>query len=186
MGLVSSKSSPTKLPDPSLMFSAAGILFTNETHVLAGFQPHKTTPCITGIGGSTKEGETALQSAWRETIEELFDCESVPVDFIVECKTKLAPRCWFSRGDYICFHYSFEDLKVFLNLAKKRRVPTSVYSSYPTTLLELIMNRKHSETSEVASLCLLPFMREANGPLFVHEEFCMDMEQLSFHRTANI
>jgi hypothetical protein len=177
MGVTSSKPTPFKLLDPNLPFSAAGILFSNDTHVLAGYQPHKKQPCITGIGGSKKEGEPALQTAWRETIEELFECETIPPKLLQLCERNFPPHHWFSRGDYICFQYSFEDLLAFLNLVKRVRLSTSLYESYPTTLLELLMNRKHSETSEIQSLCLLPFVRETTGLLHIHEEFCLDMDQ---------
>lgn len=186
MGLLSSKLIQTPGPDPSLAFSAAGILFTNQTHVLAGYQPHKCQPCITGIGGAKCQGETALQTAWRETIEELFDCTVVPSKFLEHCTKSLVPYHWFQRGDYICFEYSFDHLKTFLKLAKRYHLSTSVYESYPTTLFELLMNRMYSETSEVQSLCLLPFIRETNGSLHIHHEFCLDLDQLAFHQSADI
>ena len=186
MGLKSSKHSQTSLPDPSLPFSAAGILFSNETHVLAGYQPHKSTPCITGIGGTRNEGEYALQTAWRETLEELFGWNTISSKLITLCETNLLPKLWFSRGEYICFQYSFDDLKKLLQLVKHCHISTPLYQSIPTTILELVFNRKILQTSEVHSLCLVPFVREANGPLLIHEEFCMDMEQLSFHKSANI
>ena len=130
MGVTSSRAQlPQPGPDPSLVFSAAGILFTNQTHVLAGYQPHKEKPCITGIGGSKNEGETAIQTAWRETIEELLESDPIPREFLTLCEKELAPTCWFSRGEYICFQYSFEDLMRFLKLAKQNRLTTSVDSS---------------------------------------------------------
>lgn len=186
MGLISSKPTPNESPTCGISFSAAGILFSNETHVLAGYQPHKQTPCITGIGGSKKEGESALQTAWRETLEELFGWDEVPSKLVSLCITNLLPKRWFSRGEYICFHYTFDDLKKLLQLVKRYRIDTPLYQTIPTTLLTLVLNRTILHTSEVHSLCLLPYLREANGPLIVHEEFCMDMEQLSFHQTANI
>jgi len=177
MGVTLSKTKPVKSLDTIGSFSAAGILFRNQTHVLAGYQPHKKNPCITGIGGSRKDGESAIQTAWRETIEELFDCERVPPKLLQLCETKFPPHDWFSRGEYICFLYSFDDLKAFLKIVKRVRLPTSLYEYYPLNLLELLMNRKHSETSEIESLCVLPFVRETRGVLHIHEEFCLDMDQ---------
>ncbi len=186
MGVTSSKPTLTSIPEPTLSFSAAGILFSNDTHVLAGYQPHKQTPCITGFGGSRKEGETALQTAWRETIEELFDCQEVPAICIELCIQRFVPHIWFRRGEYICFQYSFDDLKEFLNLAKRAHYPNTIYTSYPTTLLELLMNRNHSETAEIQSLCLLPIVRESNGFILIHEEFCLDIDQMMFHTMTTL
>ena len=186
MGHIVSKSKQPTLPEPYESFSAAGVLFCNETHVLAGYQPHKSTQCITGIGGSKHEGETALQTAWRETLEELFGWDDVPSELVRLCTISLLPKRWFSRGEYICFQYTFDDLKKLLQLIKRYRIDTPLYQTIPTTLLTLVLNRNILHTSEVHSLCLLPFIREVNGPLVIHEEFCMDMEQLSFHQTANI
>ena len=177
MGLGSSKPTPYKLLDDMLPFSAAGILFSNETHALAGYQPHKRIPCITGIGGSRHGNETALQTAWRETIEELFDCENVPTKFLNLCETKLVPHSWFCRDEYICFQFSFNDLKKFLKLAKRFHLTTHIYEYYPTNLFELIMNRKDSSTSEIESLCLLPFVQNRTDHLYIHKELILDMAQ---------
>jgi hypothetical protein len=177
MGVTSSKTKPHNALYSVIPFSAAGILFGNQTHVLAGYQPHKKNPCITGIGGSRNEGEPALQTAWRETIEELFDCKTIPPKLLKLCETNFVPHHWFNRGDYICFQYSFEDLKRFLKLVKQFCLQTPLYESYPTTLLDLLMNRKRSRSSEIESLCLLPIVRETTGLLHIHEEFCLDMDQ---------
>lgn len=181
MGLVSSKPNTNHEPDPILEFSCAGIIFTNLTHLLAGYQLHKKKPCITGIGGSRKKGETALETAWRETIEELFDCSVVPQELIRICIAKFVPSRWFSRGEYICFQYSFDDLYNFLKLVKRNTLPMTIYSTYPSTLFELVINRKYSESTEIQSLCILPFVQNNNGSLVIHEEFCMDIDQLGFH-----
>ena len=175
MGVTSSKLPNQLGPDPRLPFSAAGILFSNTTHVLAGYQPYKIKPCITGIGGSKLEGETALETAWRETIEELFDCKKVPSKFIIVCQIKLTPMRWIIRNEYICFHYTFDDLKRVLHFAKQYKIPTRVYSSYPTTLLELLMNRDHCMASEIKTLCLLPFTYNEERTLNIHEDLCLDV-----------
>lgn len=185
MGLIASKPNHIESPPNSIPYSAAGILFCNDTHVLAGYQPHKQTPCMTGIGGSREDGEVALYTAWREATEELLDCQNVPAKFIDECIQKFVPTEQFSRGDYICYAYSFTTLEEFLRLAKRHRIVSAVYTTHPTTLLELLFTRKNSSTAEVASLCYLPFLRQVNGPLFVHEEFSMDMEQLAFHQSTS-
>ncbi len=186
MGVTSSKSKPNVFVPVDLQCSAAGILFFNETHVLAGYQPHKMTPCITGIGGCKEDDETALQTAWRETTEELFDCKDVPKEFIEICIKHFVPSEQFSRGDYICYAYSFATLEAFLRLAKQERIVSAAYTTIPTTLLELLFTRRQSPTTEISVLSVLPFLRQINGPLLVHEEFCMDMEQLAFHQTNSL
>ena len=54
----------------------AGIMFTDKNSVLAGYSSHKLA--ITGIGGKKKGDETAIQTAIRETVEELFELEEIP------------------------------------------------------------------------------------------------------------
>ncbi len=179
MGVTSSKPNPTGSLPYGLQFSAAGILFFNDTHVLAGYQPHKNPPCITGIGGCKEEGETELQTAWRETVEELFDCKDVPKEFIETCITQFIPKFWFSHKDYVCFYYSFQDLECFLRLAKRHRISSAVYETIPTNLFDLVFKRTYSETAELASLCILPIVNNRNGILTIHDDFCSDMCSMS-------
>lgn len=59
-------------------FRSAGIVFTNGKVVLAGYQRkirngREISTFISGIGGATEEGETPLQTAIRETVEEIYD-----------------------------------------------------------------------------------------------------------------
>jgi hypothetical protein len=56
---------------------AAGIVFTNGTHILAGYQPRKKNPHISGLGGSKQKDESYMQTAWRETLEELFELKDI-------------------------------------------------------------------------------------------------------------
>ena len=55
-----------------MAFLGAGILFTDEKHVLAGYSYRKQ---ITGFGGHRRGEETPAQTAFREVVEELFEVE---------------------------------------------------------------------------------------------------------------
>ena len=54
-------------------FRAAGSVFTDSKIILAGYQPRKKKPFISGIGGKREEGESYMDTAIRETVEELFE-----------------------------------------------------------------------------------------------------------------
>ena len=56
-------------PEDESNFMGAGCIFTNGTHVLAGFQPNKKSPAISGFGGKRHGTETFTQTALRETLE---------------------------------------------------------------------------------------------------------------------
>ena len=73
-------------------YIGAGCTFLNDTHVLCGYQPHKRKAGITGIGGKREPGESILDTAFRETIEELFNLTVVPPEVLNKLKDKLKPQ----------------------------------------------------------------------------------------------
>ena len=170
MGLKSSKHSQTSLPDPSLPFSAAGILFSNETHVLAGYQPHKSTPCITGIGGTRNEGEYALQTAWRETLEELFNINP-DKELITIINLNIIHKKLCVIDNYYILTYTFEDLELILQLLNKKNITSNLYDTFPSTIYELIFNRKIDSKNEISHLCLLPLKEN----VIINNDFIKDI-----------
>jgi hypothetical protein len=44
-------------------YTACGVVFTDGRHILAGYQPNKKNPCISGIGGMKEKGETHFDTA---------------------------------------------------------------------------------------------------------------------------
>jgi hypothetical protein len=146
-----------KQPPPK----AAGLLFSDAIHVLAGWQPTKKIPIISGFGGSLQSGEDWQTAAVRETLEELFDIESPPPELITQIKETL-----FSSSSrqhvYISENYTyttlyFSDLITILNLTSDSGIQSPIYPrGIPLTINDLIFNRIFTPKSEVQQLILLP------------------------------
>jgi hypothetical protein len=137
-------------------FDAAGVLFTDECHVLAGYQPNKTNPKITGIGGKRIDDEHYMKTALRECIEELFEVDTVPLELIEHIQTSTTPLDYFMNKQYVTIVYSFDTLEAILSLAKKHGIKSPLYSTHPYTLMDLIFHREHTYTSEIGAFALLP------------------------------
>jgi hypothetical protein len=144
----------------------AGCLFTNYNHVLAGYQPKKKIPFISGFGGKKLSYETIIETAIRETIEELFDINYVPFELIYRIK-KINPTKVIMQDNYLLFVYSFEQLLDILHISKEI-ISTYIYLSFPTTVHDLIFNRIINNKSEVSQLCLLPYTKNIKiDPIFI-------------------
>ena len=144
----------------------AGCLFTNYNHVLAGYQPKKKTPFISGFGGKKLNYETITETAIRETIEELFDINYVPFELIYRIK-KINPTKVVMQDNYLLFVYSFEQLLDILYISKEI-ISTNLYLSFPLTIPDLIFNRIINNKSEVSQLCLLPYTKNIKiDPIFI-------------------
>ena len=150
---------------------AAGCLFTDGKHVLAGYQPHKKNPVITGIGGTSKEGEQPFDTAIREMLEELFELERIPADLIKDVKL-IIPRKRIVIDKYTIFAYSFDDLYIIMQLVCNHTCKSRIYNELPTNLLELISDRKwNSRRQEITDLALLPLVSN----LSISKEFINDV-----------
>jgi hypothetical protein len=144
----------------------AGCLFTNYNHVLSGYQPKKKIPFISGFGGKKLSYETIIETAIRETIEELFDINYVPFELIYRIK-KINPTKVIMQDNYLLFVYSFEQLLDILHISKEI-ISTYIYLSFPTTIPDLIFNRITNNKSEVSQLCLLPYTKNIKiDPIFI-------------------
>lgn len=138
----------------SYAVSAAGPIFTDGRHALAGYQPSKS--CITGIGGKAIEGEVAIMTAMREFIEEIYCC-AAPDLLVAQLAVAVSPqRRFIVAGDYQLLEYSFADLEVMLTLVASAELESPAYSRMPCTLIELILWRAVPEGSEVGVLALVP------------------------------
>ena len=151
-------------------FKAAGVAFTNGVHVLAGYQPHKKHPSISGIGGSREPGESYMQTALRECVEELFEPTSVPKRLLPKL-AQIAPQKVTQSGSYINAIYSFDDLQAMLAIMKRAGLRSPMYVTFPKNLTELIMNRvatsaiSSDKAAEISHLALLPVVAQAADTL---------------------
>jgi hypothetical protein len=133
-------------------FKAAGILFTDGVHVLAGFQPGKAA--ISGFGGSREGSETIRQTAFREALEELLEPASIPISLLQSLVTHYKEYPITRKGTYRFLTLSFEDLLLILKEAKDLK--SQIYKSIPTTMAALLKKRTPTSSSEVTTLMLLP------------------------------
>ena len=129
----------------------AGCMFTDGIRVLAGHQTK--TGKIGGFGGKTEGSENRIQTALRETIEELFGVEDVPAELISKLPIS---QNYIEYPEYTCFVYNFEDLQTFIRRAGRYITSSPMYQVFPTTVWELIQNRMLFDSSEVGELYLIP------------------------------
>jgi len=135
---------------------AAGLLFTNESLFLAGYKSFKSH--ITGIGGKPQSADTSkLATAIRETIEELFGVKDIEISVIEHLICVLQPFNQITNETYTHFLCTFDDLKYMLTYCFLRFKTSPYYSIFPTTIEQLLLERKNTERAEIAQLCLLPF-----------------------------
>ena len=148
----------------------AGCLFTDNRHVLAGFQPNKKKEkIISGFGGKCQEGETLLQTAWRETLEELFEFPPDVIRGLVEELLKIKCFKTFTNGNYFVAVYTFQQLFEILCMIEEKDLQSPLYDTFPTELFELILYRKPKPSSEVQQITLLPAAMHILDPYFVRD-----------------
>lgn len=145
----------------------AGCLFTNGTHVLAGYQKG----CINGIGGKAEEGEEPQGTALREMLEEIFG-----IVFDIE-KIRLVPKKIIVKHDYTIFVYSFEDLEAMCGVLRLCDVESPLYTEIPTTIWDLMIKRLPRD-SEISTLCILPVVDQPRHMPFVEPYFISDIRAL--------
>jgi hypothetical protein len=167
-------------------FKAAGVVFTDGTHVLAGYQPKKKSPFISGIGGGRDEGETYIMTAVREMIEELYEVTDIAkktyVSIYKEIVERVLPNKIVQSETYIMLLYTFKDLEQILKIAKRNGLKSPLYESMPLTLMDLIFKRKFTyadgKQPEISHFALLPVVRHSKEHPFVDPYFIEDMDHL--------
>jgi hypothetical protein len=138
------------------MFSAAGCLFTDKKLVLAGYQYRDGKGVLDGIGGRREDGEAPIETALRETLEELFEivCSD---ELIADIRRNFKPRSKFQTGQYICFVYNFKTLEKMMVFLKTNGLRSPLYKVFPVTITELLFSRRIRPT-EIMHLSLIPFV----------------------------
>ena len=154
-------------------FVAAGCLFTDGAHVLAGYQPQKTVPGISGLGGKRLFGESYFHTALRETLEELFDV-TVNSGLLILLEATMKPNQVIVNGTYVLLQFSFDDLRSLLEYASTYCNRTPLYETMPLSINDLVFNRKYTSDSEISHLCLLPFIKGVS----IHNDLTSDIQGL--------
>jgi hypothetical protein len=159
-----------------MKYSSAGVLFTNGTHILGGYQPKKEFPCISGIGGKRELRDTSyIYTGLREFLEEVFDINSSYIELIQEHVT---PLRIVELGGYINSVYSFTDLETILRLLQANGAESRLYETFPTTIDALMYTRKIGEDQEITHLAILPRISTHAEGAFVSREFIKDMKYI--------
>lgn len=160
-------------------FTGAGCLFFNEQFLLAGYQPRKQRPVLSGLGGKKEGDEDVMTTALRETLEELFELSSVPPGWIEQIQTSVSHKGFLKNGDYVSVLYSFDQLQMILEILKTLGCESDLYEDFPTNLLSLVFNRKQMESPpEVSHLTFVPLVFHTTETPFVSPEFLKDMRLL--------
>jgi hypothetical protein len=134
---------------------SSGIVFKSETHVLMGYQPDKHM--ISGIGGKPIGNETPIETAFRETIEELFGIQpsSTLIEVLVD---NFGFRPELKNGSYTMFVYTIDELLRFLCVVKSHSGTSPYYTTFPTSLDSLLFDRRTPPNVEVIHLCMVPII----------------------------
>ena len=157
----------------------AGVIFTDGNLILAGYQPNKRKPFVSGIGGRKEEGETYWETAIREMVEEIFELKTIPKELCKNIQSSIQPKKTIIKNGYANLHYSFEDLYTIMQLLKKYDMQSEVYEPMPTNLLELLFQRQCKDKKvEISHLCLLPVVKHTIENPFVDILFIEDMRNI--------
>ena len=153
-----------------LEYQAAGCLFTDNYLVLAGYHPHKTMSYISGIGGNKMPGEEFQRTAFRETLEELFNLQTFPNDLLEMIEYIIVPTKIQENGNYVLIILTFKDLDMILKICKEFHLKSPLYEVIPLTWKDLIFNRKKDITAEVSHLALVPLDKNIKfDPYFIED-----------------
>lgn len=159
-------------------FDAAGVAFITNTHILTGYQPHKSQPSITGIGGKREQGESYIQTALREAVEEIFHVSYIDHRLLVKLTHTCKPLTTIVQNSYVIVVYDFETLNSFLKIIKSYDIDTPLYDKFPLNWSDLIFNRRVHPNAEVSHLALLPLIHHNGEYPFVHHECILDMSMI--------
>jgi len=136
--------------------TAAGVFCTDGTYVLAGYQPHKQRPCISGIGGHCEPGDHAdtAATAFREMMEELFGITAFGT-LSFQAILGYTPKHVRTRT-YVNYTVTFDELeRVLAHLARTGAQSPYYAPSFPTTVRELVDRRSVPVDAELHTLYML-------------------------------
>lgn len=165
-------------------FSAAGVFFHNNIHTLGGYQPHKQSPYVSGIGGSRETGEDYFTTAIRECIEELFHLRVTDMSVITRIRIHVHPRRVLDLKGYVILVYTFTDLQAMINILYNCGMISPLYDKKPTCIEDLVFKRKVNPDAEISHLVVLPFIKHRDSGNYMDREFLRDIRAI-FSETNN-
>ncbi len=154
---------------------AAGILFTNGTHVLAAHQRKDGREIISGLGGKMETSDlTPYYAAVRETLEELFDIEP-STHLISRICADVQPFHIEATAGYTNHQLSFDDLEQILLIVSRSDAISPIYAGGAVpTIDELLLRRKPKKNSEVRALSIMAVSAAWN----VDADFAADIQSI--------
>jgi len=167
------------------MFKSAGSIFTSGTHVLAGYQKDHTCPTVSGIGGKREGAETYMETAIRETVEELFGLDTVPPALVSKLTASLPPRGLHCIASYVMIVYNFNDLQEMIEIVKRKVGHSPLYKAFPKNVTDLVLKRRTDVVPrpEVLHLSLLPLVKNFSLDADFLEDIEIVLKEASmFHR----
>ncbi len=113
-------------------------------------------------------GESWIETAWRETLEELFELAANKIQVLIPVILERTTYSKIIRQDqYTAFVYSFKDLEKVMMILKAHRVVSPLYRRFPITVSELVFGRKQmvsrpviarGAVPEISTLAILPLL----------------------------
>jgi len=155
---------PKKVSKPG-----AGCIFTDGNLILAGYQPKG--PYISGIGGSSFDGEEPIVTAMREVMEELLGISVHNTVLIYLIKLKYKKQ--IVNNNYTIFVYDFKDLENMLYTLNNFKYKSPLYKVFPKNIEELVFGRIEANV-EISHLCILPLKSD----LKIDKHFISDLALL--------
>ena len=159
----------------------AGCIFTNNSLIIAGYQPSKKTPVISGIGGKSNKNEHFIETAHREMLEELFGIYEPTIlsKISLEIHKNIKPQHFQKNGGYMNLIYTFENLCEVLSILSSLNITSKIYDVIPKNLEEVLLKRKFIKGAEIQQLALLPVCK---GEILIAKEFLQDILNLNLFK----
>ena len=167
-------------------FRAAGCLFFWERLVLGGYQPSKKKPQISGLGGMRQGQEIVMHTAFRETVEELYHVNEVPIKLLQKLIQAMDPKAVLSSGDYVSLVFDERQLIQFLRICKKSGLKSPLYLEMPTDICTLLFKRLPDPSAEITHLCALPLVDTLDNHSYVSKDFLNDIRGILNHPELRI
>jgi len=148
------------MPEPfcPCFCAGSGVLFHDETHFIAGYQPK--LGLISGIGGKKEAGDkNAKITALREMLEELFGYSDSK---IIDALSTIKEEKVIEHDTYTVYVYSLYHLSSMLHIISTFRIQSDYYEQNPLTIRDLIYKRlllQGEGHQELTKIHLLPLTR---------------------------
>jgi len=145
----------------------AGCLFIQYGYALVGYsQKYKH---YSGFGGKQNIDETPIQTALRETAEELLGFDPTKTE-LEHLEKLLEHKKLITRNNYAFLVLNIDELSVFSNVFGARQSP--YYKTIPKNTAQFILERNPTETAEITEIKIIKVVSSTNGD--VDKEFIED------------